>query len=92
MEKINITVEEMQAVLKAIMQLDAAAHISHMSRFNIALQANLKDTKVRIILDELIAKKMIEQYNVSSTRRPKYYYLLTPKGTELVLEQDRSDS
>ena len=88
--KIKATVEERIATIKAIQLLGSLDHIKKMSHNNIAEAANIKPTKVRIVLEELIAENLVEQLIIDgSTVRDKckvkrYYYLVTDAGMELL--------
>lgn len=93
--KIKATPEERIAVLNAIALLGSLDHITKMSHNLIAETANIKPTKVRVVLEELVAENLIEQLVIdSSTLREvakvrRYYYLITDAG-KIILSSAKS--
>ena len=82
---IQATAAEKHATLTAIKQLNEIRHIKYMSQKMIADTAFIKATKIRIILMDLIAAKLITQYQVSDNKRlQRYYYVLTDAGQKFL--------
>ena len=88
--QINITAtdKEKKGVIEAIMQLNEIRHIKSMSQKMIAECAEIKTTKVRVVLTDLVKEGAIEQYQVSDNKRvQRYYYVVTPLGKEYLDEK-----
>jgi len=84
---IRSTPEEKIAVIKAINQLNDIKHIRAMSQAMIAECAEIKSTKIRAILIDLISAGAIVQYQVSNNKRvQRYYYVLTDIGRKYLNE------
>lgn len=76
--EIVVTDEERRKVLDAVTDLNRAEHISYMSLQMLANATQLKVTKVRLVVDDLVATRLLKKYNVSDKQiRPRYYYVLT---------------
>lgn len=85
---IPVSKTEKIATLNAIADLNKLRHIKYMSQAMIAEGANLKPTKVRLVLQALIDEGLILQYQVSQNKRlQRYYYVLTDAGTSFKLEE-----
>ena len=77
------TEEEKQAVVKALVALNAIRHLNYMSQATISEESGVKATKVRAALEELIKEKAITQYVIDEMRSVKrYYYVVEPLGRE----------
>lgn len=88
--EITIPVSEDERVdtLEAILKLNAVQHLKSMSQAIIAETANIKATKIRVILTDLIKKELIVQYQVSQNKHiQRYYYVLTDAGRDLLQEE-----
>lgn len=78
--KITATEKEKKAVLKAIRDLNEIPHIKYMSQAMIAMHANIKETKVRAALIELLTDKKITQYQATeNTKLQRFYYVINDK-------------
>lgn len=79
--KIKATDDEKQQVVRAICTLNEIGHIKVMSQTMIAETAEIKATKVRIILTDLLEEESIIQYQVSDNKKlQRYYYTITDEG------------
>jgi transcription initiation factor IIE alpha subunit len=76
---IQISAEEKDAVVKAIEELNGLGHLKYMSQSMIANSADIKATKVRSVLQELVDEKRIIQYAVTSNRHLQRYYYVVNK-------------
>jgi len=82
---IPINDDERAKVLAAISGLNSIEHVTYMSLQAIADRAELKATKVRHIIENLMAQKLITRHNVSEKQvRPRYYYVLTDAANEFL--------
>lgn len=78
---IHATEDEQLAVLRAIISLNEIQHLRYMSRSMIASASGVKDSKVRVALQDLIDRGYITQYVVTTNlRRQRYYYTPTASG------------
>lgn len=82
---IRISDEELVAMARAIMQLNEIRHLRYMPRSMLSAASGIKDSKVRVALQEMVDKGYIEQYAVTTNlKRQRYYYVLTDAGKELL--------
>ena len=83
---ITSTKEERIVVLQAIQQLVEAPHIKHMSHIMLANETGIKATKIRLVLDELVADKMINRIDISEPAKQvkRYFYTLVDTLDNLV--------
>lgn len=72
---IESTQEEKNAISAAIKYLGEINHVKHMSYKLLADTAQLKETKVRSIVSDLIADKLIQRFNIGTASVPRYYYV-----------------
>lgn len=80
---IPVADEERLLVLKAINNLHEAAHIKSMSLATIAQCADMKATKVRLVVAAMMKEDLIEQYALGENKRvQRYYYRVTDLGKE----------
>ena len=70
----DVSQEEKDSVLAAIDTLNSIEHLKYMSQAMLAKEANVKPTKMRIILMALLADGLITQYMVSTSKVKRYYY------------------
>lgn len=94
MAEITITVsdDERCSCMGAILQLNEIPHIKSMSVAMIAETANIKETKCRAVLADLLDSKMVERYRVTDNRRlQRYYYTVQAPGRELLEKQSYGD-
>lgn len=86
---IPVSEEERADTLGAILKLNDVPHLKSMSQAMIAETANIKATKIRVILTDLIKRELITQYQVSQNKFvQRYYYVLTDAGRELLQEEN----
>lgn len=86
--EINITSteEEKIAVMNAIEQLNNIQHMKSMSNTSLAECANIKSTKVRVVLADLVAEELITKYIITENKSiQRYYYVVSIKGKEILL-------
>lgn len=90
---IPVSDEEKRVTLEAITELNKLRHIKFMSQAMIAEGANLKPTKIRLVLQTLIDDGLIVQYQVSQNKRlQRYYYVPTDAGASFkVGEEDDTE-
>ena len=86
---VPVTLEDRVAVAKAIEELNSIQHIRYMSRAMLLNSAGVKDTKLRAILQRMVDAGEITQYQLTDTKKPRYYYTLTEKGRELLGAQKK---
>lgn len=75
--EIKVSQEEKDAVIAAIERLITIPHIKSMSQAMIANTADIKATKIRAVLQELIDEERIIQF--ATTENPKlqrYFYII----------------
>lgn len=83
--KIEITAEEQAKILSAISVLNSREHVSQMPLQSIADLSGLKLSKTRIVVEDLLAKRLITRYNVSEKQiRPRYYYTMSEAALKLL--------
>lgn len=76
--EIIVTDEERRKILDAVTDLNRMEHVGYMSLQMLADATQLKVTKVRLVVDSLVATGLLKKYNVSDKQiRPRYYYVLT---------------
>lgn len=79
------TAEEKEAVLNAIVDLNAIQHLRYMSQAMIAESSGVKETKVRAVLADLLAEQAITQIKLPGSRQvPRYYYVITDIGAAYI--------
>lgn len=82
---IDISQEEKVETLKAIRKLNEVPHLKNMSQALIAETANIKPTKVRLILAHLIDIELVIQYRTSQNKHiQRYYYVVTQAGMDFI--------
>ena len=80
---IPVTLEEKEAVINAISELNKISHVKAMSQAAIATLADIKPTKVRLVLMELLEEKRIAQYQTTENRHlQRYYYVVNELEAE----------
>ena len=86
---IRISDEEVVAMARAIMLLNEIQHLRYMSRSMLSAASGIKDSKVRVALQEMVDKGYIEQYAITTNlKRQRYYYVLTDAGKELLSKSE----
>lgn len=87
--EILVNDEERVKVLHAVTELNKMEHVSYMSLQMLADTTQLKVTKVRLIVDDLVGQQLLTKYNVSDKQvRPRYYYVLTDTGNTFLATAD----
>lgn len=87
--EILVNDEERVKVLHAVTELNKMEHVSYMSLQMLADVVQLKVTKVRLIVDDLVGQQLLTKYNVSEKQvRPRYYYVLTETGSTFLAAAD----
>ena len=90
--EILVTDEERRKVLGAVTDLNRTEHISYMSLQTLADATQLKVTKVRLVVDDLVATRLLKKYNVSDKQiRPRYYYVLTDAALTFLAQAESKD-
>ncbi len=75
--EIEVTEEEKNAVLTAIQTINGLQHVKYMSQAMIANTANIKATKVRHVLTELLAEGSLIQYAATENKKlQRFYYVI----------------
>lgn len=72
---ISCSPEERNAVLTAIGVLNDNPVVKHMSYAMIANTSGLQESKVRIVVDELLSEGRLIRVTVNTGRVPRYYYV-----------------
>lgn len=72
---ISCSPEERNAVLTAIGVLNDNPVVKHMSYAMIANASGLQESKVRIVVDELLSEGRLIRVTVNTGRVPRYYYV-----------------
>lgn len=92
--EILVNDEERISILQAVTDLNKMEHVSYMSLQMLADATQLKVTKVRLIVDDLVSQKLLTKYNVSDKQvRPRYYYVLTDAAlTFLAQAESKSEA
>lgn len=86
---IPVSEDERAATLDAILKLNEIQHLRSMSQAMISETANIKATKIRVILTDLIKRNLITQYQVSDNKHiQRYYYTLTDAGRALIKDKE----
>lgn len=86
--QINIPVsdEERTAVAQAIAALLKLEHVSYMSRAMLTETSGIKDTKLRIVLQDMLDHKLIEMHPITDNpKRQRYLFVLTDAGKQLII-------
>lgn len=86
---IPVSNEERVATLKAIQQLNDIRHLKYMSVGMISETCQIKQTKLRAVLDDLVSKGLAVRYQ--ATENPKiqrYYFVVTDAGRDLIAEEE----
>lgn len=73
---ISCSSEERNAVLTAIGVLNDNPVVKHMSYAMIANASGLQESKVRIVVDELLSEGRLIRVTVNTGRVPRYYYVV----------------
>lgn len=82
---IPISEEERKAVAKAINEHMLARHITYMSRSSLAKTACVKDSKLRVILQDMVDNGLVIQYVLTENpHRQRYMFVLTDTGKALL--------
>lgn len=83
--KIKAKEEDKRAVAKAIEELNSLQHVRYMSRSMITNTSLVKDTKLRVVLQDMLDDGELTQYQATQNPRlQRYYYVLTEKGRKLL--------
>ena len=81
--EIKATPEEKKLIVNAIRKLNSVRHLNYMSMAMFTEETSIKQSKVRIVLQELIDEKHIVQYLSNTGKRVgRYYYVITDSGNE----------
>lgn len=82
---ISSTVDEQVAVLKGIQRLYDTRHIKYMSQSMIAECSNVKSTKVRVVLCDLLEAGYIKAIKTTEkTKCPRFFYTVTAEGNAFI--------
>jgi len=85
--EIKTTTEEQCAVIVAIDVMLSISHIAYMPDSLIATTANLKATKIRAVINDLVQTKKIKKFALLEDRqRKRYFYTITEQGKQFVAE------
>lgn len=86
--EIKATEEEKRLVVEALIRLNGIRHLNYMSQATIAMETDIKPSKIRVILADLMTEGSIIQYVVDDNRIVKrYYYTVEQAGREKYLSQ-----
>lgn len=78
---INSTDEEKKSTLQAINTLVNTTAVKSMSQAMIAETADIKATKMRSVLQDVIDEGYVQQMLANENKKtPRYFYMLTKKG------------
>ena len=83
MAEINIpvTTEEKQKIYRALQAINEMEHVQHISYASFATLTGLKETKVRLVVGDMVDKGELQQINVSEGKVPRYYYVALENST-----------
>lgn len=72
---IPVTDEEKQKIYEALEKINDMEHVSSISYATFATLTGMKETKVRLVVADMVNKNELQQINVSEGKVPRYYYV-----------------
>lgn len=72
---IPVSEEEKATIYEALRKINDMEHVQHISYAAFATLTGMKETKVRLVVNDMIANGELQQINVSESKVPRYYYV-----------------
>ena len=71
---ITISADEKQKILDALVEINNMEHVHSISYASFATLTGMKESKVRLVVTDMVEKGELQQINVSDSKVPRYYY------------------
>ena len=73
--EIPVTPEEKQKIYDALAKVNDMEHVQSISYATFATLTGMKESKVRLVVTDMVDKGELLQINVSEGKVPRYYYV-----------------